>query len=65
MEEIFLELQQRLITTQCSELTTTWANAAGASGALTGDGLTEKECQLELQELSQKILLKAGLKKMF
>ena len=27
-----------------SAANTTWANAAGASGALTGDGLTEKKC---------------------
>lgn len=43
---------------------TTWANAAGASGALTGDGLTYRNANGTLRAYTE-ALLKAGLKKCF
>ena len=43
---------------------TTWANAAGASGALTGDGLTKKNVTGATRAFTE-ALLKAGLKKCF
>ena len=47
-----------------SAANTTWANAAGASGALTGDGLTEKNANGTTRAFTED-LLKAGLKKCF
>jgi hypothetical protein len=43
---------------------TTWANAAGASGALTGDGLTNRNANGTTRAFTED-LLKAGLKKSF
>ena len=43
---------------------TTYANAAGASGALTGDGLTKKNVTGATRAFTE-ALLKAGLKKCF